>query len=102
MRSILLFKRLLGLVELMSGLVNVSFSLPEWQAVKMIFFTPWYLLFNLLLLILWLGSQRSESFCSCLQFNFIKLQKEQDMKELTLAPIALPVEHEKATTTTAY
>ena len=86
----------------MSGLVNVSFSLPEWQAVKMIFFTPWYLLFNLLLLILWLGSQRSESFCSFLQFNFIKLQKEQDMKELTFAPIALPVEHEKATTTTAY
>ena len=27
-----------GLVEMMSGLVNVSFSLPEWQAVKMIFF----------------------------------------------------------------
>ena len=23
-----------------SGLVNVSFSLPEWQAVKMIFFAP--------------------------------------------------------------
>ena len=32
----------------------------------------------------------------------MKLQKEQDMKELTFAPIALPVEHEKATTTTAY
>ena len=104
MKSILLVKKFLGLVEMTSGLVNVSFSLPEWQAVKMIFFTPWYLLFNLpvLLLILWLGSQRSESFCSCLQFNFIKLQKEQDMKELTFAPIALPVEHEKATTTTAY
>ena len=27
-----------GLVEMTSGLVNVSFSLPEWQAVKMIFF----------------------------------------------------------------
>ena len=38
MRSILLFKKLLGLVEMTSGLVNVSFSLPEWQAVKMIFF----------------------------------------------------------------
>ena len=26
-----------------SGLVNASFSLPEWQAVKMIFFAPWFL-----------------------------------------------------------
>ena len=25
---------------MMSGLVNASFSLPEWQAVKMIFFAP--------------------------------------------------------------
>ena len=91
----------MGLVELMSGLVNVSFSLPEWQAVKMVSLHPgiYYLLLSL---ILWLGSQRSESLCSCLQFDFIKLQKEQDMKELTFAPIALPVEHEKATTTTAY
>ena len=32
---------LLGLVEMTSGLVNVGFSLPEWQAVKMIFFAPW-------------------------------------------------------------
>ena len=24
-----------------SGLVNASLSLPEWQAVKMIFFAPW-------------------------------------------------------------
>ena len=40
MKSILLVKRLLGLVEMMSGLVNTSFSLPEWQAVEMIFFTP--------------------------------------------------------------
>ena len=39
-RSILLFKKLLGRVELTSGLVNVSFSLPKWQAVKMIFFAP--------------------------------------------------------------
>ena len=37
----LLVKTFLGLVELMLGLVNVSFSLPEWQAVKMIFFAPW-------------------------------------------------------------
>ena len=34
----LLIKTFLGLVEMMFGLVNVSFSLPEWQAVKMIFF----------------------------------------------------------------
>ena len=36
----LLIKTFLGLVEIMTlfGLVNVSFSLPEWQAVKMIFF----------------------------------------------------------------
>ena len=38
MKSILLVKKLLGLVEMTSGLVNASFSLPDWQAVKMIFF----------------------------------------------------------------
>ena len=37
----LLIKTFLGLVEMMFGLVNVSFSLPEWQAVKMTFFAPW-------------------------------------------------------------
>ena len=36
----LLLKTFLGLVEMMFGLVNVSFSLPEWQAVKMTFFAP--------------------------------------------------------------
>ena len=49
MRSILLFKKLLGLlglVEMTSGLVNVSFSLPEWQAVKIIFFAPWTRIFR--------------------------------------------------------
>ena len=41
MKSILLVKKLLGLVvEMVPGLVNASFSLPEWQAVKMIFFAP--------------------------------------------------------------
>ena len=40
MKSILLVKKCLGLVEMTSGLVNASFSLPEWQAVKMIFFAP--------------------------------------------------------------
>ena len=33
-----LIKTFLGLVETMFGLVNVSFSLPEWQAVKVTFF----------------------------------------------------------------
>ena len=28
-------------VEMTSRLVNASFSFPEWQAVKMIFFAPW-------------------------------------------------------------
>ena len=41
MKSILLVKKLLGLVEMMSGLVNASFSLPKWQAVKMVFFAPY-------------------------------------------------------------
>ena len=40
MKSVLLDEKVLGLVEMMSGLVNASFSLPEWQAVKMIFFAP--------------------------------------------------------------
>ena len=44
MKSILLVKKFLGLVEMTSGLVNASFSLPEWQAVKMIFFAPWFVL----------------------------------------------------------
>ena len=30
----------MGLVEITSGLVNANFSLPEWQAVKMIVFAP--------------------------------------------------------------
>ena len=38
--SIMLVKKLLGLVEVMFGLVNASFSLPEWQAVIMIFCPP--------------------------------------------------------------
>ena len=36
----LLIKTFLGLVEMMFGLVNVSFSLPEWLAEKMTFFAP--------------------------------------------------------------
>ena len=44
MKSILLLKEFLGLVEMTSGLVNASQSLSKWQAVKMIFFAPWLLL----------------------------------------------------------
>ena len=40
MKSILLVKKLLGLVEMMTGLVNASIRLPKRQAVKMIFFAP--------------------------------------------------------------
>ena len=40
MKSILLVKKLLGLAEMKSGLVNASVSLPEWQAIKIIFFAP--------------------------------------------------------------
>ena len=42
----LLIKTFLGLVEMMFGLVNVSFSLPEWQAVNMTFFAPCIVLHN--------------------------------------------------------
>ena len=38
MKSVLLIKKCLGLVEMTSGLVNASFS--EGQAVKMIFYAP--------------------------------------------------------------
>ena len=37
-KSILLIKKFLGLVEVTFGLVYASLSLPEWQAVKMTFF----------------------------------------------------------------
>ena len=33
-------QKIWGLVEMMFGLVIASFSLPEWQAVKMTFFAP--------------------------------------------------------------
>ena len=44
-----LIKTFLGLVEMMFGLVNVSFSLHKWQAVKMTSFAPWVLFFLCLL-----------------------------------------------------
>ena len=40
--EILLIKKFWGLVEMTFGQVNASFSLPEWQAVKMTFFAPWH------------------------------------------------------------
>ena len=36
----LLIKTFLRLVEMMFGLVNVSFCLPKWQAVKLTLFAP--------------------------------------------------------------
>ena len=37
-------QKILGaIVEMTFGPVNASFSLPEWQAVKMTFFAPWAL-----------------------------------------------------------
>ena len=39
----LLIKMFLGLGEMIFGLVNVSFSSPEWQALKMTLFAPWVL-----------------------------------------------------------
>ena len=46
MKSILPVKKFLGLVDLTPGLVNASFGLPKWQAVKMIFFAPCFLIKN--------------------------------------------------------
>ena len=38
--EILLIKKFWGLFEMTFGQVNASFSLPEWQAMKMTFFAP--------------------------------------------------------------
>ena len=35
-------KRILGLVEITCGLVRASYSLPDWQAVKLTLFAPWF------------------------------------------------------------
>ena len=40
MKSFVLIKMFLGLVEMTFVLVYDSFSLPEWQALKITFFTP--------------------------------------------------------------
>ena len=42
----MLIKTFLGLVEMMFGLVNVSFSLHEWQAAKMTSFVPEHYFFS--------------------------------------------------------
>ena len=39
-KSILLIKMFLGLVEMTFGLVYFRFSLPEWQGLKMTFLAP--------------------------------------------------------------
>ena len=36
----MLIKKLMQLVEMTFGLVGISYSLPEWQAVKLTFFAP--------------------------------------------------------------
>ena len=36
-----IIKEVLGLVEMTCGLVHTSYSLPEWQAVKLTFFAPY-------------------------------------------------------------
>ena len=66
MKSILLVIKLLELVEVMPSLVNKSFSLPEWPAVKMIFFVPWYVLMIVY------SSQKNNLF-----FSIFKEQKEK-------------------------
>ena len=35
-----LIKKGLGLAEMTCGLVDASYNLPEWQAVKLTFFAP--------------------------------------------------------------
>ena len=39
----MLVKNFFGLVKMTFGLVDVGYSLPEGQAVKLIFFAPWFL-----------------------------------------------------------
>ena len=46
MNTIIVFiKKFEGLTEMTFGLVNASFTLPEWQAVKITFFAPWFFVF---------------------------------------------------------
>ena len=44
MKSILLIKMFLGLVEMTFGLVYSCFGLPEWQPLEMTLFAPWVVL----------------------------------------------------------
>ena len=77
-KSILLVKKFLGLVEMTSGLVNASFSLPEWQAVK-IFLAALFISFLPLLLVLFGSKNRLWLFLKLCQrsqnntFSYTKL-----------------------------
>ena len=77
-----------------SGLVNASFSLPEWQAVKMIFFAPWPLfwfkIFNNM------GILKESCCCSyvCLYFTQRKcwvVLSSKDMNKLKITVIDVNV-----------
>ena len=52
------------------GLVRASYSLPEWQAVKLTFFTPWQLhsisdqLSEFTLLLILVGKQNLSAICA--------------------------------------
>ena len=59
----LLIKTFLGLVEMMFGLVNVSFSLPKWQAVKVTFFAPCSISFIFLYVFFFLSACFCYYFC---------------------------------------
>ena len=65
MKSILFTKKLLGLVEMTFGLVNASFSLPEWQAVKMIFFGPCFS--DIIIFSWWKPVRASQNVCCFLR-----------------------------------
>ena len=73
----LLINTFLGLVEMMFGLLNVSFSLPEWQAVIMTFFAPclgkmfWKFGYTL-----W-GCALFGNFWKCCSIRYWKLTKNQ-------------------------
>ena len=77
-KSILLVKKFLGLVEMTSGLVNASFSFPEWQAVK-IFLAALFISFLPLLLVLFGSKNRLWLFLKLCQrsqnktFSYTKL-----------------------------
>ena len=80
----LLIKTFLGLVEKMFGLVNVSFSLSEWKAVKRTFFAPCtcYRQFALTL--------RKESPYIVSKFNPLNMDTPL-IRTLSMAPLVLQI-----------